>query len=120
MKLRIAVVVAALALAPLAMAQAAGNPNVKAMMQQDGCFACHAVSHKVVGPAYSWVAARYKNASAKTVDMLAEHVIKGGAEHWQKWTGGVPMSPNPELDMAKAKEAVHWVLAQKPVKAPAP
>lgn len=120
MKLKIAVAAAVLALAPLAMAQAAGNPKVKEMMQQDGCFACHAVSHKVVGPAYSWVAARYKNATPKTVKMLAEHVIKGGAGHWNKWTGGVPMSPNPALNMKRAEEAVHWVLAQKQVKAPAP
>lgn len=119
MRFKLAVAVAALALAPLAHAADHGNPKAKELMQKSGCFACHAVDHKVVGPAYAWVAARYKN-DKKTVKMLAEKVIKGGAGNWNKWTGGIPMSPNPGLSMKQAEEAVHWILAQKPVKAPSP
>lgn len=120
MKFKLAVVAAAaLAITPLAQAAGQGNPKTKEMMQQAGCFACHAVDHKVVGPAYAWVAARYKD-NKKTVKTLAEKVLKGGSGHWNKWTSGVPMSPNPSLGLKKAEEAVHWILAQKPVKAPKP
>jgi len=119
MRLKLAVAAAAALLMSAPLAQAAGNPKAKDLMQKSGCFACHAVDHKVVGPAYSWVAARYKGDKG-AVKKLAEKVIKGGAGNWNKWTGGIPMSPNPSLSMKQAEEAVHWILAQKPVKAPSP
>ena len=89
------------------------------MMTEAGCFACHAVDHKLVGPAYEWVAYRYKGDKG-AVKKLAEKVLKGGAGNWNAYTGGIPMSPNPSLGMAKAEEMVEWVLEQKPVEPPKP
>lgn len=111
-----------LGLSGLGLSSTALAGNTKQLLTQQGCFACHAVSNKVVGPAFSWVAYRYhgNKADKKTVKMLAEQVIKGGAGKWNKWTGGIPMSPHPTMSLAQATEAVHWVLARKPVKAPAP
>src|SRR5271169_2451356 len=58
------------------------------------CLACHAVDHKVVGPAWKDVAAKYKgNASAR--DTLVEKVMKGGKGNWDKVTGGMVMTPHP-------------------------
>jgi cytochrome c len=72
------------------------------------CLACHAVSTKLVGPAYKDVAAKYagqKDAEAK----LATKVIKGGSGTW----GAIPMPANPQVTEAEAKTLVKWVLAQK-------
>lgn len=85
--------------------------DIQAMMQKAGCFACHAVDHKIVGPSYKDVAKRYKGQRGATV-MLAEKVIKGGAGHWNAITGGVPMPPHPNLTKAQAEAMVKWVLAR--------
>jgi cytochrome c len=72
------------------------------------CLACHAVSTKLVGPAYKDVAAKYagqKDAEAK----LVTKVMKGGSGAW----GAIPMPANPQVTDAEAKTLVKWVLAQK-------
>lgn len=87
------------------------------LMTQSDCFSCHSVDQKIVGPAYEWVAYKYKG--KKGADKtLAEKVIKGGAGNWNAYTGGVPMPPHPQLTPAQAKEMVDWVLKQKPVAPP--
>lgn len=58
------------------------------------CLACHAVDHKVVGPAWKDVAAKYKG-QAGAKDQLVEKVIKGGNGNWNKVTGGVAMTAHP-------------------------
>ncbi len=95
-------------------ANAAGNPAVKNMMEKSDCFTCHALDHKLVGPSYQEVAARYhgNKASAATVTMLAEKILKGGNGNWNQETGGMPMTPHPQLTVAQAKAMVKWVLAQ--------
>src|SRR5471032_1399147 len=72
------------------------------------CLACHAVSTKVVGPAYKDVAAKY--AGQKGIeDKLVAKVIKGGSGVW----GAVPMPANPQVSEAEAHTLVKWVLSQK-------
>ena len=103
---------AAAVLALSGIANAAGNPATKNMMEKSDCFTCHADGHKLVGPAYQQVAARYHGASAATIATLAEKVIKGGNGNWNQETGGIPMTPHPQLTLAQAKAMVKWVLAQ--------
>ena len=80
-----------------------------ALAQAKGCMACHAVDHKVVGPAYKDVAKKYagdKGAEAK----LVEKVKKGGSGVW----GPIPMPANsPQVSDADIKKLVHWVLSLK-------
>jgi cytochrome c len=72
------------------------------------CMACHAVSNKVVGPAYKDVAAKY--AGQKGVeDKLVTKVLKGGSGVW----GTVPMPANAQVTEAEARTLVRWVLSQK-------
>lgn len=95
-------------------AYAAGNPSAKNMMEKSDCFTCHALDHKLVGPSYQEVAARYRGSktSAATVTALADKILKGGNGNWNRETGGVPMTPHPQLTLAQAKAMVKWVLAQ--------
>ena len=78
-----------------------------ALAKSRNCMACHAVDHKVVGPSYKDVAARYagKNAS----DMLAKKIMEGGSGAW----GPVPMPANPQVNAADARKLATWILEQK-------
>jgi len=111
--------VMAWALALPVMALANGSPQTKAAMENEGCFACHAVSHKVIGPAYGWIAYvfAHKPGAAKE---LAQKIVAGGAGRWNAWTGGMPMLPHPDLSLGQAEEMATWVLAQTPIAPPEP
>ena len=79
-----------------------------ALAQSKNCMACHAVDHKVVGPAYKDVAAKYKG-DKTAADKLAAKIIKGGSGVW----GPVPMPANTQVNEAEAKKLAAWVLTQK-------
>jgi cytochrome c len=77
----------------------------QAMMQKDGCAACHSVDKQIVGPAYKQVAAKYrgdKTAAAR----LEQKVKSGGSGVW----GPVPMPPNSAVSDADIKALVSWIL----------
>jgi cytochrome c len=80
----------------------------QALMQKDGCGACHAVDKKIVGPAYQDVAAKYKG-DAGAVAKLTQKVKTGGAGVW----GPVPMPPNAQVSDSDIKALVSWILAPK-------
>jgi cytochrome c len=63
-------------------------PQAKAL----GCPACHAIDHKVVGPAWMDVSRRYrdKRTDSKFFDQLVKKVSLGGSGNW----GSVPMVAN--------------------------
>jgi cytochrome c len=87
---------------------ALNNTTAEAMMQKDGCAACHSIDKKIVGPAYQDVAAKYKSdkdAAAK----LADKVKKGGVGVW----GQIPMPPNAQVSDADIKDLVSWILTLK-------
>ena len=98
---------AALALGAGSAQAALDNAQATAMMQKDGCAACHSIDKKIVGPAYIEVATKYKgdkNAQAS----LAKKVKDGGVGVW----GQIPMPPNnvPQKDI---DDLVTWILALK-------
>jgi cytochrome c len=107
MKIATTAALAAFALATGSAHAALDNAQATALMQKDGCAACHAIDKKIVGPAYNDVAAKYKgdkNAQA----MLAKKVKDGGVGVW----GQIPMPPNavPQKDI---DELVGWILTLK-------
>ncbi|HEX5307050.1 MAG TPA: c-type cytochrome [Dyella sp.] len=80
------------------------------------CFSCHAVDHKLVGPAYQAVADRYAGQGDDTVAMLVKKIKMGGAGNW----GEVPMTAHPELSDADITEMVQWILSLHGAAANAP
>ena len=97
--------------APSATASASGpldRAAGQALMQKDGCGACHAVDKKIVGPAYQDVAAKYKG-DAGALAKLSQKVKTGGAGVW----GPVPMPPNPQVADGDIKTLVSWILTLK-------
>jgi cytochrome c5 len=80
----------------------------EAMMQKDGCAACHAVDKKIVGPAYQDVAAKYKG-DATALAKLQQKVKAGGAGVW----GQIPMPANSQVPDGDIKSLVSWILTLK-------
>lgn len=97
--------------APSVTAKASGPLDLaagQAMMQKDGCAACHTLDKKVVGPAYQDVAAKYKG-DAGAFAKLTQKVKAGGAGVW----GPVPMPPNAQVADSDIAALVSWILALK-------
>jgi cytochrome c len=75
------------------------------------CFSCHAVDHKIVGPAFDAVARKYAGKPGAE-NMLVMAVKKGHVGTW----GNVPMPPHPQLTDAQIRQVVAWILSLKPQK----
>lgn len=82
--------------------------SAETMMQKDGCAACHGVDKKIVGPAYTDVAAKYKG-DAGALAKLTQKVKAGGAGVW----GQIPMPPNAHVPDNDIKTLVSWILTLK-------
>jgi len=97
---------------PAPAAAAPGAPldmaNATALMQKDGCSACHAVDKKIVGPAYQDVAEKYKG-DKDAMTKLVQKVKTGGSGVW----GQVPMPANAQVPDADVKALVSWILTLK-------
>ena len=100
----------ALAAAALLAAGPALAADMPPLAQKSGCTACHAIDHKVVGPAWMDVAKRYAgDAGAK--DKLVSKVKTGGKGNWTEVTGGVPMPPySPRVSDGDIAELVDFIL----------
>ena len=82
----------------------------EALAKKSGCFACHSIDKKIVGPAWKDVAVRYKgDASAR--DALIKKVKTGGKGNWTEVTKGVPMPPySPRVKDADIATLVDFIL----------
>jgi cytochrome c len=97
-----------------AVASADAAPDGVALAKAKNCSSCHAADHKVVGPAFQDIAARYrgdKTAPAR----LANKVVNGGGGVW----GVLKMPANRQVNDAEAQQLVAWILSQ-PAPAAAP
>ncbi len=81
--------------------------DMTALAQQKGCFACHDINTKKVGPAYKDVAKKFAGQPG-AVDELAKRIKNGGVGTW----GQVPMPPQNVTD-EEAKELAQWILSLK-------
>ena len=82
------------------------------LINANGCYACHSVDQKLVGPSFKEVADHYRGQEGAD-EMLAKKIISGGNGHWDKETGGVMMPPHPDLTPEKSKEIADWILSLK-------
>jgi cytochrome c len=87
--------------------QAVAVKDMQAFAQQKGCFACHEINTRKVGPAFKEVAAKLAGKPG-IEEHLAERIKKGGVGEW----GNVPMPPQNVTDQ-EAKDLAKWVLSLK-------
>ena len=76
------------------------------LIVKNDCRNCHREREKLIGPAFSDVAKRYR---ASDIDTLAGKIIKGGSGHW----GDAAMSPHPSLALSDAKTIIKFILQYK-------
>ena len=88
-------------------AHAADAPAPEAKARGYGCFSCHGLVHKQVGPGFAQIAERYRGDAAKA-DALAAKIRAGSVGTW----GRVIMPRQSQVSEADAKELARWVLAQ--------
>lgn len=80
-----------------------------ALAQSKNCMACHTISKKVVGPAFTQIAEKYQG-DAQAAARLAQHIRQGSRGVW----GPVPMPANPKVTPEQALTLATWVLQHKP------
>lgn len=101
------VLLSAIAAATVLLAGQAHAADAQALAQKSGCLACHSVDHKVLGPAYKDVAAKYKGDKGAEAKLVAK-VKAGGSGVW----GNIPMPANsPQVKDEDIKTIVQWILA---------
>ncbi|OOQ59591.1 ThuA domain-containing protein [Mucilaginibacter pedocola] len=90
------------------MAAMKANAAGKALMMSLDCAACHKVSEKSVGPAFTEVAKKYPNNAASTAH-LQKKIVNGGHGVW----GDVDMPAHPALKPADTKKIIDWIYSLK-------
>ncbi|MGF6330169.1 cytochrome c551/c552 [Pseudomonas sp. BS3782 TE3695] len=100
--------------------QAASNPSAgqppaasvakvdaMALFQSNACLSCHAIDHKVLGPAFHDVAARYAN-DPQALAKVTSSIQHGGAGKW----GNIPMPPFAQLSPDDLQTLATFILDQ--------
>lgn len=88
---------------PVAADAAAGGSE---LIQKYGCVACHAIDHKIIGPAFQNVADKYQG-NGGAVQHLTQKIRNGGSGVW----GTIPMPPQSGPSDVDLATITHWVLA---------
>jgi cytochrome c len=104
-----AVSFAAVAMLASTEANSADAAAAEGLARQSGCFKCHAIDKKKVGPPYNEVAAKYKN-DKDAVAKLTKHVSGGGkirGEGGKEEDHPAAKSKKPE----DIKNLVDWILS---------
>ena len=105
----IVTLLAAVATATLATGVHAADAKAgEALTKASGCFACHAVDKKLIGPGYKEIADRYRKDKGAEA-MLVKKVKEGGKGVW----GDIPMAPNAHVKDDDIKTMVQWILSIK-------
>lgn len=90
-------------------AQAADLAAAVELARSSGCYSCHANADKVVGPAFSAIADKYKDEKDAAAS-LAQSIQNGSKGKW----GRIPMPGHPSLSATDVKTLSAWVLTVKP------
>lgn len=81
----------------------------QALAKKNGCFNCHSLNKKLVGPSWKDVAKKYA-ADASAEAKLIDKIKKGGSGSW----GAVPMpAQSPAVKDADIKTLVEYLLSLK-------
>lgn len=96
------------------------SPDAMDLAKRSGCFACHDIERKVVGPAWRDVATRYRG-DPEARARLIKKVHEGGKGSWSEVTGGVTMPAySPRVASADIEKLVDFVLSLSSPGSPSP
>jgi len=77
----------------------------KKLAQKNGCFACHSMKLRVVGPSFNEVSNKYDHAN-NTKKILMKKIKNGSRGNW----GNVPMIAHPKISDKDLDTMVTWIL----------
>lgn len=78
--------------------------DVKSVLNKNSCTACHGMTNKIVGPAFSDIAKKHTG-KAESVSYLAGKIKQGGQGAW----GAIPMPPQ-AISEVDAKAVAEWLV----------
>jgi len=81
-------------------------PEGEQLARQKGCFVCHDLQLKKVGPTFTAVAARYSDA-----DLIAQSIRNGSRGKWEE--SRIPMPAIRELNATQLHTITRWILGLK-------
>ncbi len=84
------------------------NTNARQFLAASGCFNCHGVEQKIIGPAFKSVAEKYKG-NAEGLDKISHQITHGGSGLW----GSIPMPPYQQFSTNEVTLIANWILEQK-------
>ncbi len=84
------------------------NPTAKQLLARSGCFNCHGVEQKIIGPSFKSVAEKYRK-NAEGLIKVSHQITHGGSGLW----GSIPMPPFQQLTQEEVKILGSWILEQK-------
>lgn len=76
------------------------------VLSKYGCSGCHAIDHRLVGPGFAEIAAKYKGLKNPKV-YFGERIRKGGVGVW----GPIPMPPVAAMTDAELDAVVNWLMS---------
>jgi len=101
-------VAASVAAVPPAAKPVISEADALALAKKNNCLACHAIDHKVVGPAWKDVAVKYRG-DATAEAHLINKIAVGGSGVW----GSMAMPAHPKLSEAERTTLARFVLNLK-------
>jgi cytochrome c len=82
--------------------------DAQQLLKEKACLSCHTVDKKLVGPAYSEVAAKYRSRKDAGA-YLTKKIKEGSTGVW----GPIPMPPNGTVSDDDAKTLANYILTLK-------
>ena len=89
-------------------AHAADAKSGEALAKSSGCFACHSVDKKLIGPGYKEIADKYRGSKSAEAD-LVKKVKEGSKGVW----GDIMMPANAHVKDEDIRAIVQWILSIK-------
>ena len=90
-------------------AQALDEAAAVELAKANGCLSCHSAKEKIVGPAYSAIAEKYKD-DKDAVANLVQSIQRGSKGKW----GRTPMPSHDTMAQEDLKTLAVWVMSTKP------
>jgi len=84
-----------------------------------GCAMCHKIDGKLIGPAFAWVADKYKDDKEAGKKIIVDRIANGSSGQWIIYTGGIIMPPyRAQTTEAQRNELADYILELDPVAPP--
>jgi cytochrome c len=94
-------------------------PQMPEVARKAACVTCHMVDRKLIGPAFVWIAHKYKDDKEAGKKEIMDQIANGGKGRWTMYTGGIIMPPmKVQTTEEQRAELADFILNLDPVAPP--